>query len=159
LVNGFAMTHQEVAETIGKSRAAVTNLLRLLELPRDVQKMVIESKLDMGHARALLALPSDQRQHAAEYASKERLSVRDIERMAKQSAQKKQVQTPSGSGRSPGSDLSEWVRTTFGGSIELQEGTDGCWRLSFSFSDLEDLRVITKAIDGLAEHFKDVFKD
>ena len=56
LIEEFKLTHEEAAQAVGRSRAAVTNLLRLLELAKPVQDMVMESKLDMGHARALLSL-------------------------------------------------------------------------------------------------------
>ena len=56
LIDEFGMTHQRVAEAVGRSRAAVTNLLRLLSLSEDVRKMLENASMDMGHARALLAL-------------------------------------------------------------------------------------------------------
>jgi ParB family chromosome partitioning protein len=83
LVNDFGMTHQKVAETIGRSRAAVSNLIRLLELPEAVRNMVAGGELDVGHARALLALPSGEREAMAAHVAERRLSVRDVEAIVK----------------------------------------------------------------------------
>ena len=158
LVDEFGMTHQEIADTIGKSRATVTNLLRLLVLPLDVQEMVSECKLEMGHARALLALPSEQRQRAAERAASKHLSVRDVERMAKRSDR-----TPSPAQRDdvepPDVDIPEWIKKKFGQSIELRRENDGRWRLSFSFSSLEELRRRVQAVNGLAEQIEQTGED
>ncbi|NIO40389.1 MAG: ParB/RepB/Spo0J family partition protein, partial [Burkholderiales bacterium] len=150
LIEDFAMTHREVAETVAKSRATITNLLRLLELPHDAQKMVAEGKLTMGHARALLALPSDQRQGAAEYVAEQRLSVRAVERMARRPAPTKSSAQSNGS-RGPAIDFPEPVRQKFERTVKLRKTNDGRWRLSFSFSNLEELRERTKEVNGLVE--------
>lgn len=79
----FEMTHQEVAESVGRSRTAVTNLLRLLHLAESVQKMLVQGDLEMGHARALLALPIEQQAQAAQQVVEKSLSVRDTEALVK----------------------------------------------------------------------------
>jgi ParB family chromosome partitioning protein len=150
LIEEFAMTHQEVAETVAKSRATITNLLRLLELPHDAQEMVAEGKLAMGHARALLALPSEQRQRAAEYVAEERLSVRGVERMVRRSVSTEPSAQLDGL-QGPTMDLPERIRQKFGRAIKLRKTNDGRWSLSFSFSNLKELRERTKEISGLAE--------
>jgi ParB family chromosome partitioning protein len=80
LTEEFGMTHAEAAEAVGRSRAAVTNALRLLELAPPVQELVREGKLDMGHARALLALPALKQIEFAREAVARQLSVRQVER-------------------------------------------------------------------------------
>lgn len=150
LIEEFAMTHREVAETVAKSRATITNLLRLLELPHDAQKMVAEGKLTMGHARALLALPSEQRQGAAEYVAKQGLSVRAVERMARRRAPIRSSAESNGS-RDPAVDFPEPVRQKLERTVELRKTNDGRWRLSFSFSNLDELREKTKEVNGLVE--------
>jgi ParB family chromosome partitioning protein len=80
LVQEFSMTHQNVAEILGRSRAAVTNLLRLLDLAPPVREMLAEGSLDMGHARALLVLPPPLQVEIAREAAAKRWSVRDVER-------------------------------------------------------------------------------
>jgi ParB family chromosome partitioning protein len=80
LVQEFGLTHQAIAETLGRSRAAVTNLLRLLELAPPVREMLAEGRLDMGHARALLALPVQHQIELAKLAANKGLTVREVER-------------------------------------------------------------------------------
>ena len=82
LVREFSLTHQAVADAVGKSRTAVTNLLRLLELPGAVRDLVSEGALQMGHARALLPLPPDRQLALAREAAAGRWSVREVEKRA-----------------------------------------------------------------------------
>lgn len=79
LINEFTLTHQAVADAIGKSRAAVTNLLRLLELAPPVKTLLGEGRIEMGHARALLALPAVRQVELANEAAAKGLSVREVE--------------------------------------------------------------------------------
>jgi ParB family transcriptional regulator, chromosome partitioning protein len=80
LISDFNQTQEEVARTVGKSRPHVANTLRLLDLPADVQQLIREDKLSAGHGRALLGFPDPAKM--AEQAIKEKLSVRDLERLA-----------------------------------------------------------------------------
>ena len=79
LVQEFGLTHQAIAETLGRSRAAVTNLLRLLELAPPVRELLAQGRLDMGHARALLALPVAPQIELARLAAHKGLTVREVE--------------------------------------------------------------------------------
>lgn len=79
LVREFALTHQAVADAIGKSRAAVSNLLRLLELAPPVKALLGEGRIEMGHARALLALPALRQVELANEAAARGMSVREVE--------------------------------------------------------------------------------
>jgi len=81
LIDEFGMTHQAAAEAVGRSRSAVTNLLRLLNLSKPVQAMVMTQQLDMGHARALLALTHGKQNEAAHVVVQKQLSVRETERL------------------------------------------------------------------------------
>lgn len=83
LIDEFSLTHQEVGEVIGKSRSSITNSLRLLELEASVQALLAEQKLDMGHARALLALPKSEQGRVALQVIKEQLTVRATEQLVK----------------------------------------------------------------------------
>ncbi|MEK7361690.1 MAG: ParB/RepB/Spo0J family partition protein, partial [Pseudomonadota bacterium] len=80
LINEFKMTHQEAAEAVGRSRAATTNLLRLLNLPQSVQALLYDGKIDMGHARALLALEGRRQEDVAKRVAERGLSVRETEK-------------------------------------------------------------------------------
>lgn len=83
LLNEFQLTHLEVAEAVGKSRAQVTNLLRLLKLNDDVKQLLVSGKLDMGHARALLSLPSSQQSEVADKIIINDFTVRQTEEYVK----------------------------------------------------------------------------
>ena len=84
LIDEFKLTHELAAQAVGRSRAAVSNLLRLLDLAKPVQEMIIDAKLDMGHGRALLALSKSKQVELAHQIVAKTLSVRDTERMVKQ---------------------------------------------------------------------------
>jgi ParB family chromosome partitioning protein len=98
LVDEFQMTHQEAGEAVGRSRSAVSNLLRLLELSAEVRELVDARHLEMGHARALLSLDADQQPKAARAVVQKTLSVRETEqlvrRMKNPPRRKEQVQDP-----------------------------------------------------------------
>lgn len=83
LIEEFKLTHEIAAQAVGRSRAAVTNLLRLLDLAKPVQDMIMDARLDMGHGRALLALSKSRQVELAHQIVARTLSVRDTERMVK----------------------------------------------------------------------------
>ncbi len=82
LMNSYSMTQDDVAKTVGKSRPAVTNALRLLSLPKDLQELVSEGKISAGHARALLGFPDENSMREAAKAAENGASVRETEKMA-----------------------------------------------------------------------------
>ncbi|PPD43530.1 MAG: chromosome partitioning protein ParB [Methylobacter sp.] len=84
LLDEFGMTHQQIADAVGRSRAAVTNLLRLIELNPEVKKLLVNRQLEMGHARALLSLNDSQQLTIAQKIVKDGLSVRAAEQLVKQ---------------------------------------------------------------------------
>lgn len=84
LIDEFEMTHQQVADVIGKSRTGVTNLLRLLTLPDEVRDLLERGRLEMGHARTLITLPADVQLEAANLIVARGLSVRETEQLARQ---------------------------------------------------------------------------
>jgi len=83
LIDEFHLTHQQTAEAVGRSRAAVSNLLRLLDLPAEIKRLLDERKLDMGHARALATLPEDRATLLALQAAEHGWSVRELEEAAR----------------------------------------------------------------------------
>ena len=83
LLDEFGLTHQQVAESIGRSRAAVSNLLRLLNLDPPVRSLLEAGQIEAGHARAILALPREQQLSAAETVIQQRLSVRQTEQLVR----------------------------------------------------------------------------
>ena len=88
LIDEFSLTHQQAAEAVGRSRAAVSNLLRLLELPEAIRALLEARQLEMGHARALLTLPRQSGHRTGPAAASEQLSVREVERRAQQAGTK-----------------------------------------------------------------------
>lgn len=83
-LNAFSLTQTEASQRLGEDRSVVANYLRLLDLPQEIRQMLIESKLSMGHARAILALPTDElRRKLANRAMAGRLSVREVERLVR----------------------------------------------------------------------------
>jgi len=94
LVQEFGLTHQAIAETLGRSRAAVSNLLRLLELAPPVRELLSQGRLDMGHARALLALPVTPQIELARLAAAKGLTVREVERRVADALKKAEPRRP-----------------------------------------------------------------
>lgn len=160
LVDDFAMTHGQIADMLGRSRAAVTNLLRLLELPADVRTMVCERELDMGHARALLALPREERQRVAHYVVSHDLTVRDVERIAKQpSSLQIRNDDSDAEAATPGFGITGWIRKRFGKTISVRTGKRGRCHVSFSFSSPEELRKTLEAISEVARQLEEISID
>ena len=89
LIDEFGLTHEAAADAVGRSRSAVSNLLRLLALPQPVQTMLHQGQLEMGHARALLALPVVEQLGLAQEVGEKGLSVREVERRVQQKAVEK----------------------------------------------------------------------
>ena len=86
LIKEFNLTHDGVADVLGRSRSAISNFLRLLDLDKSVQKMVIERGLEMGHARALLALEREDQERYAEQVLAGELTVRETEQLVRRAA-------------------------------------------------------------------------
>jgi len=148
LVDEFEMTHQQAAEAVGRSRTAVTNLLRLLDLSGEVKALVERRELEMGHARALLGLAEAGKQLAAAKQVVSRgLSVRETERLVKRLLQPEKKAGP-GPSRDPDirrleSDLSERL----GAKVSLQHGQAGKGKLVVAYNSLDEL-------DGILAHIK-----
>jgi ParB family chromosome partitioning protein len=89
LIDDFQLTHDQVAHAVGRSRSAVTNLLRLTQLAKPVQELLFDGSIDMGHARALLGVAIDRQVALAQRVASEGLSVREIERLAQDEPEKR----------------------------------------------------------------------
>jgi ParB family transcriptional regulator, chromosome partitioning protein len=139
LVAEFKFTHQEAADAIGRSRAATTNLLRLLGLQKSVQQMVFEGKLEMGHARALLALEGRQQESAARKIAERALSVRQTEQLVNdilhpKAKARRKLRTDRDVAR-----LEEELSQKLGTTVEIKLGKKGSGKLVISFSNSEHL--------------------
>jgi len=134
LITEFKLTHQEAAEAIGRSRAATTNLLRLLNLQKSVQELLFEGRLEMGHARALVMLEGRQQQSVARKVAERGLSVRQTEQLVNgilhpQSKTSRKRRTDRDIARLE-QDLSEGLGTT----VEIRPGKKGAGKLVISYS-------------------------
>jgi ParB family chromosome partitioning protein len=141
LIREFELTHQAVADAVGKSRATVSNLLRLLELPPPVRELLAQGQLEMGHARALLALPADQQLALARAAAAGGWSVREVERRVGIGLKKN---APAGK-RTKRKDrdiarLEEELSDRLGTTVEIKAGgRAGSGRLVIAYHTLEQL--------------------
>ncbi len=138
LIDEFKMTHQTAADAVGRSRSAASNLLRLLKLPQPVQAMLMEGKLDMGHARALLALDGAQQITTANKITAGGLSVREAEKLV----QNLLNPVPKHKKAKPSRDivrLQEKVADQLGAKVEIQHGTKGTGKLVIEYKTLDQL--------------------
>ncbi len=150
LLNEFELTHQQVAEAVGKSRTTVTNLLRLLELEPEVKAMVEQSRLEMGHARALLGLKGPAQSEAARRVVAAGLSVRETERLVRRLQQLDQVSVPTQSKPAPDPDvrrLQDDLAERLGARVEIQQGQRGAGKLVIAYNSLNEL-------DGILAHIR-----
>ena len=144
LIDEFKLTHESAAQAVGRSRVAVTNLLRLLDLARPVQEMVMEARMDMGHARPLLALGKSKEVELAHQIIAKSLSVREAERLVKRElAPAKPAQT----GMTNGADarrLENDLAEKLGTAVSIRSDRKGRGSLTIRFASLEHL-------DGILE--------
>lgn len=144
LVTEFKLTHQEAAEAIGRSRTATTNLLRLLNLEKSVQGLLFDGKLEMGHARALLALEGRQQESVARKVSDGALSVRQTENLVNailHPKAKRKVRTDRDLVR-----LEEELSEELGTTVEIRQGKKGTGKLVISYSSADHLDDLLSGI-------------
>jgi ParB family transcriptional regulator, chromosome partitioning protein len=152
LINEFALTHQQAADAVGRSRAAVSNLLRLLELPPEVSALVEKRELEMGHARALLGLTNRRKQtEVAQLVAKKSISVRETEalvrRMTDGGKAARSADSDEGS-RDPNiRRLEEELAEKLGAKVSIEHGRNGKGRLVVTYNTLDEL-------DGILAHIQ-----
>ncbi len=148
LIREFDLTHQQAADAIGRSRAAVSNLLRLLDLGTRLKKLLATRELDMGHARALLALPTQRQQtEVGLLVAKKGLSVRETEALVRRllSSRKKD---PKPAPRDPDiARLETELSELLGARVSLNHSAKGKGKLVVSYNSLDEL-------EGILEHIK-----
>jgi ParB family chromosome partitioning protein len=142
LIEEFGMTHAEAAEAMGRSRAAITNALRLLELAPPVQELLREGKLDMGHARALLALPALKQIDLAREAVARQLSVRQVEKRVAALTARPVARLRARTDRDV-ARLEEELSGQLGTTVSIRSGAKpGSGRLVIHYSSLEQLDAL-----------------
>lgn len=141
------MTHQAVSEAVGRSRAAVSNLLRLLELSPEVRERVQNGELEMGHARALAALPLDQQNAVAARVVAKGLSVRATESLVRKALEGEQQQSKTQAPLDPDvRRLQDDLADRLGASVTIQQGRQGKGKLVIQYGSLDELDGIIERI-------------
>jgi ParB family chromosome partitioning protein len=144
LVDEFRMTHEQAADAVGRSRSATTNLLRLLKLARPVQEMLMEGALEMGHARALLALDGARQIEAGKRVAAKGLSVRETEALVNAllrgpAVQRKRVDRDL-------ARLEEEISERLGTTVAIRAGKKGSGKLVVHYSSLDHLDELVKKL-------------
>ncbi len=146
LIEEFGLTHEAAADALGRSRSAISNLLRLLALPAPLQTMLHEGQLEMGHARALLPLPVLQQMALAQAVVAEQLSVREVEQRVQALAEPK-VGRKAAAAAPRDADverLAGMLSDRLGMSVSFRHGSKGRGKVIIDYASLEEL-------DGLLE--------
>lgn len=147
LLEEFELTQQQVADAVGRSRAQVANLLRLLSLDPEVQTLLERGDLDMGHARALLTLPALKQRKAAHEVVNKDLTVRATEALVKQlTSDKPKASKPA----SPSQDVARLetrLAEVLGAPVKIQHGKAGKGKVMIQYSSLDEL-------DGILAHIR-----
>jgi len=148
LIHEFGMTHQDVAVSIGRSRASVSNLLRLLELHVEVKTMLEAGELEMGHGRALAGLPSAMQPQAARKIVTAGMSVRQAEKLVAELRRPKKPNTSPPKAVDPDvKHLEDSLGERLGAAVTIRHGRNGKGSLSINYNSLDEL-------DGILEHIK-----
>ncbi|MCS3903440.1 ParB family chromosome partitioning protein [Methylohalomonas lacus] len=150
LLHEFEMTHDGVADAVGRSRASVSNLMRLLELRPEVREMVESGDLEMGHARALLGLTQARQMEAARKVVSKGLSVRATEQMVRQlhAGDQSPAKKTGGRRRDPNiTGLEQDLAERLGARVEIKSGQKGRGSVVIHYSSLDEL-------DGILQHIK-----
>jgi ParB family chromosome partitioning protein len=137
LLDEFGLTHQAAAEAIGRSRTAVTNLLRLRSLVTRVQEMLMTGQIDMGHARALLPLDGARQIAAAEQIASKKLSVREAERLVQRITQPRKQAEPRVSRDLQ--NLQESLSEQLGTQVAIRQGARGKGKLTIDYNSIDEL--------------------
>jgi ParB family chromosome partitioning protein len=150
LIKEFEMTHQTAADAVGRSRAAVSNLLRLLDLAEEVKLLLEQGELEMGHARALLGLSNARRQaEVGALVAKKGLSVRDTEALVKRMEQGQAAEPNAPATRADPNikRLESDLADKLGAKVQLQHSAKGSGKVVISYHNLDEL-------DGILAHMQ-----
>ncbi|WP_300452034.1 ParB/RepB/Spo0J family partition protein [Accumulibacter sp.] len=145
LIDEFAMTHQQAADAVGRSRPAASNLLRLLQLAAPAQELLMCGEIDMGHARALLPLAGALQVQLAQRVVQKGLSVRETERLVQYALRPPKETAP----RKPDRDLlrlQDELADLLGAQVTIRANKAGAGRLMVEFGDLDQLEGILQRL-------------
>jgi ParB family chromosome partitioning protein len=147
LIDEFGLTHQQTAEAVGRSRAAVTNLLRLMELQDETKALLEAGQLEMGHARALLALQGKQQVEVAQQVAQRQLSVRETERLVKLTLEGGKQAAPEFKPAPDVVRLEQKLADTLGAKVAIRYNRAGKGKLVIEYNSLDEL-------DGILCHIQ-----
>jgi ParB family transcriptional regulator, chromosome partitioning protein len=150
LVRELGLSHDEIGRRTGKDRSTITNLLRLLRLPPDIQQLLTEHRLSMGHARAILGLPSEELQRqVAEKASAQGLSVRQVERLIQRMTESRETKSPDEVPIDPNVKAAiDELERVLGTRVRIQQKSDHRGRIEIEYYSTDDLDRIYTLIVG-----------
>jgi ParB family chromosome partitioning protein len=143
----FELTHAEIAQLVGKSRTTITNLLRLTGLREEVQKLLENGDIEMGHGRALLGLAQEQQSAAASTVVSRGLSVRQTEALVRRMVDESSQQKPEAALDPDIKHLQNSLSEKLGSPVSIQHSAKGRGTLSIKYSSLDEL-------DGILNHIK-----
>ena len=146
LLDEFQLSHQELADAVGKSRVAVTNYLRLNGLSSKVKDFVISGALEMGHARALLSLSNADQDKLANEVILRGLNVRETEALVRRKSSNKPKNNPSTNKTSDTRQLEQKLGDRIGQPVNIQHSAKGRGKLIINYNSLDEL-------DGILSHF------
>ena len=150
LLNEFELTHQQVAQAVGKSRTTVTNMLRLLELTDEVKQMIIDRQLEMGHARALLGLKGQAQSDAARQVARNGWSVRETEKLVRRLQGEELASDMPKPVKKLDPDvlrLQDELTDKLGAKVHIKQGSKGKGQVMISYNSLDEL-------EGILDHIK-----
>jgi len=143
LIDDFDLTHQQAADAVGRSRASVSNMLRLIDLPASIKRLLDDGKLEMGHARCLLTLPEHQAQALAQEAARNNWSVRELEDAARKAQTAPKGKAKSAPARDPNVDaLERELAERFATKVEVAHGRGGRGKLVIHYHSNDELEGI-----------------
>lgn len=151
-LSAFGLTQMQAGERLGEDRSVIANYLRLLDLPEEIKQMLIDGRLSMGHARAILSLPTDElRRKLANRALAGRLSVREVERLVRKYQEQNKTAKPNGRSKAPHIvDLEDKLCRHLGTRVCIETKRNGQrGRILIEFDSLDEFDRITDVL-GLA---------
>lgn len=150
LVRELKLSHEQIAQQTGKDRTTITNMLRLLRLPQDIQLLLAEHRLSMGHARAILGLPTPELQvQVAEKTTAEGLSVRQVERLVQKMSEPREAKPAEEVALDPNVKAAiQELERVLGTRVRIVEKSEHRGRIEIEYYSMDDLTRIYEAIVG-----------
>jgi len=145
----FSLTHQQIADAVSKSRATITNLLRLNELASEAKDLLQQGQIEMGHARAILSLDRERQGGVAQQVAAKGLNVRETESLVRKLQEQTHIPPTLPKPRDPDiARLEERVTQSLGAKAQIQHGQKGAGKLVISYDSLDQLEGVLERLGG-----------